>query len=302
LATLGTTNSVLAMPSTMDTDGRPHIKGEIEGQKTTFLVDTGACISCISEETFLALPGTWSLEEIPPEPNFRLSSVSGQAIPVLGRYMFDMEVFDRRINRPMYVLAGLRGDKAILGIDFIKEQQLIIDGDEMRWRSELAAICPDANLLLYPAKEYKIDPHTVRRVSLMVRDLAGKTARCGELGVPTSHGPQPSLWDALCSVQEDGSIDAVISNGSEEAVIMPMDQPTGFFDLVDEATIEPLEDKKISEMFGTGTVEPPEPKVGRLSDPDPEMMEFLETNAQGAPSTIHGALAGLSRRHLNRKV
>ena len=57
----------------------------------------------------------------------------------------------------MYVLAGLQAHKAILGIDFVKEQQLVIDGDELRWRGELAAICPDSNFLLYPTVEYKLD-------------------------------------------------------------------------------------------------------------------------------------------------
>ena len=164
--------SVFAVPATSDTDARPHIKGTIEGQATTFLVDTGAGISCLSEEMFQKIPGSWSLEEVHPEPNFRITTVSGQPIPLLGRYMFDMEVFGRNITRPMYVLAGLQAHKAILGIDFVKEQQLVIDGDEIRWRGELAAICPDSNFLLYPTVEYKLDPRTVRRVNLRVMNLS----------------------------------------------------------------------------------------------------------------------------------
>ena len=79
-----------------------------------------------------------------------------------------------------------------------------------------------------------------RRVNLRVMNLAGQSARPGQLGVPNSHGPTPSLWDALCSVQMDGTIDAVISNGGGDPTVLPMTQPTGFFDIVDGATVEPI--------------------------------------------------------------
>ena len=106
--------------------------------------------------------------------------------------MFDMEMFGRRITRPMYVLAGLQAHKAILGIDFVKEQQLVIDGDEVRWRGELAAICPDSNYLLYPTVEYKLDPRTVRRVNLRVMNLAGQSALPANWGCPIVTGPPPA--------------------------------------------------------------------------------------------------------------
>ena len=72
--------SVFAVPATSDTDARPHIKGSIEGKAATFLVDTGAGISCLSEEMFQNIPGSWSLEEVQPKPNFRITTVSGQPI------------------------------------------------------------------------------------------------------------------------------------------------------------------------------------------------------------------------------
>ena len=38
-----------------------------------------------------------------------------------------MKFLGRRIRRPMYVLRGLARQKAILGIDFMKEQHLTVD-------------------------------------------------------------------------------------------------------------------------------------------------------------------------------
>ena len=84
--------SVFAVPATSDTDARTHIKGTIEGQAATFLVDIGAGISYLSEDMFQTIPGSWSLEEVQPEPNFRITTVLGQPIPLLGQYMFDMEI------------------------------------------------------------------------------------------------------------------------------------------------------------------------------------------------------------------
>ena len=50
--------SVFAVPATSDMDVRPHIKGTIEGQAATFLVDTGAGISCLSKDMFHNIPGS----------------------------------------------------------------------------------------------------------------------------------------------------------------------------------------------------------------------------------------------------
>ena len=80
-------------------------------------------------------------------------------------------------------------------------------------------------------------------------------------------------------MQQDGTIDAVISNGGEDPTVLPMTQPTGFFDTVDGATVEPMEDKHLCEMFGKGTTEPEEPKQGRLSEPDATKEAFLRVNA-----------------------
>ena len=43
--------SLLAMTPDEMLDTRPHLQGTLEGSDTNFLIDTGAAISCISEES-----------------------------------------------------------------------------------------------------------------------------------------------------------------------------------------------------------------------------------------------------------
>ena len=100
-------------------DMRPHLSGTLKGSDTIFLVDTGSAISCISEEKYRSLPGHWTLEEAPPE--------HGHDIQIVGRFYCTMNFQGRQIRRPKYVLQGLAGHKAILGIDFVKEQHLAMD-------------------------------------------------------------------------------------------------------------------------------------------------------------------------------
>ena len=112
----------LTPPDVLDT--RPHLSGTLEGVDTIFLVDSGSAISCISEEKFRSLPNHWSVEEAAPDCGLQLSSASGHSIQIIGRFYFVMNFQGRQVRRPMYVLRGLARHKAILGIDFIKEQHL----------------------------------------------------------------------------------------------------------------------------------------------------------------------------------
>ena len=116
LSVIDRVGSVFAVPATSDTDARPHIKGSIEGRPVHFW--------WTQEQASLASPRKCSRTSLDHGPwrKFNPSQTSASRI--------DMEVFGRRITRPMYVLAGLQAHKAILGIDFVKEQQLVIDGDE----------------------------------------------------------------------------------------------------------------------------------------------------------------------------
>ena len=44
---------------------RPHVPCTFNGVKAEALIDTGASISCVSEELFRSIPGHWNLPEAP---------------------------------------------------------------------------------------------------------------------------------------------------------------------------------------------------------------------------------------------
>jgi len=49
-------------------DKRPYMEGSINGVRANFLIDTGACVSVISEELFRKIPNHWNLAAVPVEP------------------------------------------------------------------------------------------------------------------------------------------------------------------------------------------------------------------------------------------
>ena len=91
---------------------------------------------------YQSIPGHWTLEEAPPDHGLRLSSASGHDIQIVGRFYCSMNFQGRQIRRPMYVLRGLARHKAILGIDFVKEQHLAIDASGPHF-TEAARLLPD---------------------------------------------------------------------------------------------------------------------------------------------------------------
>ena len=144
-------------PEVLDT--RPHLTGTIEGSDTIFLVDTGSAISCISEEKYRSIPGHWTLEEAPPDHGLRLSSASGHDIQIVGRFYCTMIFQGRQIRRPMYVLRGLARHKAILGIDFVKEQHLSIDASGPHF-TEAGKLLPDDICPMFTQTEVCVPPRT----------------------------------------------------------------------------------------------------------------------------------------------
>jgi hypothetical protein len=81
----------------------------------------------LSEKIFRTIPFHWNLESAPIPPGFRLSSASGGELKLVGCYMFTLKLLGRTIKRPLYVIESLTACQAILGIDFMREHQLVVD-------------------------------------------------------------------------------------------------------------------------------------------------------------------------------
>ena len=77
------------------------------------------------------VPNHWKLPQVEVPAGFRLSAASGHHMQLLGCFQITLKVLGRYVNRPVYVLSGLAKQHAILGMDFVREQQLCIEADHV---------------------------------------------------------------------------------------------------------------------------------------------------------------------------
>ena len=112
-------------------DNRPFLTGTFNGVKLKCLIDTGASVSCMPKISFDAIPNHDYLESVPIPTGFRLSAATSHNFSLLGYYIFEFRVLDRVFTKPFFVISGLGKCEAILEIDFIRETQLCISGDNV---------------------------------------------------------------------------------------------------------------------------------------------------------------------------
>ena len=137
---------VFALPKSCEStrDGRPHVQGDLNGVSVYFLVDTGASVSVVSEGVYRSIQGHWNLHTVP-----------------------------RNMQRPFYVIRGLNRTQAILGIDFVREQQLVIDVDHVFFKNlpkPEQAMCAT----LRAPRDFGIASRTVLRTELTVHSARGE--------------------------------------------------------------------------------------------------------------------------------
>ena len=113
---------------------RPFVDVSLNGRATKALYDSGADISCISDEEFRKIP----IERRPGRQGgsnpLRYIGAGGQPLDVRGTYILPIQILGRQVQYPFRVIRGLH-EKVILGADFINEQLLGYDPcrREVRW-------------------------------------------------------------------------------------------------------------------------------------------------------------------------
>ena len=132
------------------------------------------------------MPSHWTLEEAPPDHWLRLSSASGHDIQIVGRFYCTMNFQGRQIRRPMYVLRGLARHKAILGIDFLKEQHLAVDTSGPHF-TETASLLPDDICALFTQAEICVPPRTIKRLTVCPKASSGLKCPPGATGIVSSN-------------------------------------------------------------------------------------------------------------------
>jgi hypothetical protein len=101
---------------------RPYLQCDIAGQTVRALYDTGADVSCVSQNCFEKLRAEGRIYEIQgTKPQFR--SAGGQPLNVKGKTEIALQLEKDTIKHPFFVIDGLN-EAMIIGIDFIQKHKL----------------------------------------------------------------------------------------------------------------------------------------------------------------------------------
>ena len=114
-------------------------------------------------------------------------------------FFCDLNFQGRQIRRPMYVLHGLARHKAILGINYGKEQHLAIDGSGPHF-TEASKLLPDDICTMFTQSEVGVPPRTIRRLTVSPKASSGLKCPPGRTGVVSSDTDDYGIWDAACMV------------------------------------------------------------------------------------------------------
>ena len=141
----------------------------------------------------------------------------------------------------MYVLRGLARHKAILGIDFVKEQHLAIDASGPHF-TETASLLPDNICALFTQSEVCVPPKTVKQLTVHPRASSGLKCPPGTTGVVSSDTDEYGIWDAATTVQDDSTVDTVFANTSRTDIRLHPSSPIGYLQLNDPSKGKQLDE------------------------------------------------------------
>ena len=231
-------------------DNRPFLTGAFNGVKLKCLIDTGASVSCMSKISFDAIPNHDFLKSVPIPPGFRLSAATGHKFSLIGYYLFEFLVLGRVFTRPFFVISGLSKCEAILGIDFIRETQLCICGDNVFFNN--LSVSDNIQCSVISAiEDIKIPPRSVLRVPVSVRTARGKIIVKGTYGICATAFDKLGVWDSLNKVDYDGNIFAVVTNGHDDEQVYKKNEMLGFFQPIHDkdGEVHGISEPQIDEVF-----------------------------------------------------
>ena len=103
-----------------------RVEGEVNGVRTSFLLDTGASATLLRQDTWERVNVPPVRKELTPCPEHRLVSVDGSPLQVHGRTTVSLDLAGERFELAVTVVSPLTSE-AILGVDFLQPHQATID-------------------------------------------------------------------------------------------------------------------------------------------------------------------------------
>ena len=266
--------------SPMPGDKRPHLRGSLNNYEADFLVDTGAAVSVVSEALFNNIkvrhPGVLE-DELPIPAGFRLSSAAGTAMKMVGCFNMQIRIHDRYFKRPFYIVRGLAQRKAILGIDFIRETQMVIEPDHIFFK-EMPETSNRELATLRATSDFTLQARTALRTELAAKTARGEMIPWGVSGVSATAERDVGLWDTLDTVDQFGNVCSIVTNITDDPISYLKGEIVGFFQPLSQEDIENgVSEKSIDSIFNNFSKEPEEPYLGKAkTDLSKEEVEFMD--------------------------
>jgi hypothetical protein len=115
---------------------RPYLEADLEGMTALALFDSGADISCVSEEAFRKIP-VWRRPKQLEKPKTICRSASGNQLQIKGVYELSVKVLGKRVTHPFRVIKQLQ-EPVIIGADFMNKHLLAYNPQQKRvfWQNE----------------------------------------------------------------------------------------------------------------------------------------------------------------------
>jgi len=156
---------------------------------------------------------------------------------IVGCFQMTMTVLDHVISRPMYVISGLDSVPVILGIDFLREQQMVVDAGNVYFKKPSVAEAASLSCL-FPVSRMVVPPRTVLKQQLLVRDGSGARLPVGTHGVSSASMDSLGVWDSLSATGDFAREPMEPESGPSSEELSPADRDALLRDLRVEASPE----------------------------------------------------------------
>ena len=153
---------------------RPFFKVSTDEGDFNFLVDTGACTSCVNSNVYRALHNIQMASEAEPERT-NIAAASGEPMTSLGTCEIKIMIDSDEVKHKFVIIKNLAND-GILGADFISDHNVIIEGTDghiaarIQGKSQLCAVAYDI-ATVHPKRHVTLSPNSITPVEVTINGL-----------------------------------------------------------------------------------------------------------------------------------
>ena len=176
--------------------------------------------------------------------------------------------------RPVFVIDGLGGHDAIIGIDLINELHMTIHNGQCllpeKWQGKVATVhIPEHTVLA---------ENTIGHFKCRLHDKA--EIKPGQVVLIQAIGPAPFAWEGIQEVNKDNEVIVVLGNTTGRNLLLEPRIPLATVEVMENQRPQPATDQEVAAMvtskMGQIRRDPPKPYEGKAAPlTEAEKAEFL---------------------------